>query len=76
MENYQFVGGSKSRIYKRESVSKYAKYNVVKSFFYVTLKKFNERKLTSELDPFRERCGGNKTSSKRENPNIVVLVDE
>ena len=80
MEKYQFSGGPKSSKtiiqYLQENVPKYAKYNAAKSFFYATLKKFNKRKLTPELDPFRERRGENKTSPKRKNPDIVALVDE
>ena len=80
MENYKFVGGPKSSKtiirYLQETDPKYAEYNAAKSFFYTALIKFKKRVLTPEFDPFRDRRGENRPSSKRKNPEIIQLVDE
>ena len=80
MENYKFAGGPKSSKtiirYLQENVPKYQKYNAAKSFFYTALKKFKNRVMTPQFNPFRERRGENRLSPKRKNPEIITIVDE
>lgn len=75
---FQFGPGNSAKIieWMQFKYPAYEKKAAAKSFFYRALKRFKTRDETPELEPHRDKRGENKKKTKRENPEIVTLVDE
>ena len=54
----------------------YEKFAAAKSFFYRARKRHQQRHETPHLEPHRDRRGENRIKTKRENPAMVVWVDD
>ena len=78
MENFQFRPKQAKHIirFMQATYPQYAHHAAARSFVYRALKRHKEAADTPHLEPHRDRRGENKVKTKRENPQIVQMVDE
>ena len=75
---FQFAAGQARKIieFLQASYPKYEKFATARSFVYRTIKRYKDADPLPAADPFRDLRGENSPRIKRNNPQIVQLVDE